>query len=103
MNNVEKKGILVIKTDQTLSFEHHERIRAMAEPLCDSLGLKCLVLDSGLTAGVHYDLTPLIAAIQAQTEAINALAASNCELIQAMAQAEDLPTESKRYLDGSKT
>lgn len=47
-------------------------------------------------------LKELIEVIRAQTDAIKALAASNIELIQAIAEAEDLPSEPTKYLDGTK-
>lgn len=47
-------------------------------------------------------LKELIEALKVQTEAVNALAASNLELVQVMTQAEDLPAEPTRYLDGTK-
>lgn len=59
--------------------------RAIA-PLAQSLNLKTLVLSQGQTASIQYDLSPLIAAIQAQTQAMAALAESNQGLIRAMAE-----------------
>jgi len=45
-------------------------------------------------------LEELIKALKAQTEAINALAASNHLLIQSMAEAEGAEPERSTYLDG---
>ena len=45
-------------------------------------------------------LEELIKAMKAQTEAITALVESNQQLIQAMAEGEDVLPEPTKYLDG---
>ena len=98
---MEAKGLLIIKADHPLPVEHAKRIEEAAQPVCEALKLRCIVVENGVDAGVSYDLSPLISAMLAQTEAINNLAESNRLLIQAMAEADGMDPEPTQYLDGA--
>lgn len=73
------------------------------EPIALALGAKVVVADGGADVTLHQDLSPLVAAITAQTEAITRLAMSNEALVAAMAEEDpdmlELPV--RQYMDGS--
>lgn len=99
----EHKGLLVVKLPGHLNRELHERIEQSTREIAESQDLRPLVVDGGidvavLPAGIDSLIQEMRAqreAMQAQTEAIGQLAASNFALVQAMAQdgemGDDLP------------
>lgn len=74
------------------------------EPIALALGAKVVVIDGGGDVQLHQDLSPLIAAITAQTEAITRLAMSNEALVAAMGEEDPdmMETPAGNYMDGSK-
>jgi len=98
-------GLLVVRYPGTLSHEQSARMIQILEPMAETLNLKAMLLDAGADAHIQTDNTALIAALGAQVEAINRLAASNEALVQAMAEAGDEgdePQDQGTYLDGTK-
>lgn len=86
-------GVLVVSYPSALSMDSSAMLKEALEPLIQKLGLKSVVLDRGGQARVQLDLTPLVDAIKAQTEAITDLAASNAALVEAIAQGDEEPAE----------
>lgn len=99
----EHKGLLVVKFPGLLSKDQHLLIEQTVREIAESQGLQPLVVGGGsdvavIPAGIDSLIQEMRAqreAMQAQTEAIGQLAASNFALVQAMAQdgemGDDLP------------
>ena len=98
-------GLLVVRYPGRMSEESIKVFKEHLEPMAKALNLGALVLDDGADAHIQTDNTALIAAMGAQVEAINRLAASNEALVQAMAEAGDEegdePRDTGTYMDGS--
>jgi hypothetical protein len=97
------RSLLTVSSERNLSSEQMDRLSAMLQPMAAQLGMTALVLDGGLQAHVHRDLTPLVDAIQAQTAAITKLVDQNTALLSALA--EQAPEEDEaptRYLSGKR-
>lgn len=97
-------GLLVVRYPGHLSMEQAQRLSLHLEPMAAKLNLNAMLLDCGADAHIQTDNTALIAAMGAQVEAINRLAASNEALVQAMADADEEgsePAPSGTYMDGS--
>jgi hypothetical protein len=96
-------GLLQVRVPGVISQEQAGYLQAQIEETATALNLEPLILFGGAEASIHTDNTALIAAMHAQVEAINRLAASNEALVQAMAEAEDEEDEQPgRYMDGTK-
>lgn len=101
-------SLLVLSATQPLSGDQIEAMYKTLQPICQQLGMQALITERGMSVDVHRDLSPLIAAIQGQTEAIAALAEQtakaieqNATFLQAMAEqdgGEDGPLT--HYLSG---
>ncbi len=101
-----RAGLLQVRIPGRLSMEQAAYLQAQIEQTANALNLEPLILFDGAEASIQTDNTALIAAIGAQVEAINRLAASNEALVQAMAEAGgeeegDEPGTSGTYMDGS--
>ena len=92
------KGALIITTDHHLTDTQTALLSKYADEAAKELGLTPIVLDGGMKAEVSHDLSGLIAAITAQTKAINHLAGSNMALVEAMTGPEGESGE--QYLNG---
>lgn len=92
------KGALIITTDEFLTEKQIGLLSGYAAAAAAELGLAPIVLDGGKKAEISHDLSGLIAAITAQTEAINHLAGSNMALVEAMTGPEG--DEVEQYLNG---
>lgn len=106
--NAPQSSLLVLSAPHPLSKEQAEAMYASLDPICQQLGMQALITERGMSVGVHYDLSPLLAAIQGMTEAVTALAEQtakvieqNATFLQAMAEQdgdEDRPPT--HYLSG---
>ena len=67
------KPLLVLNYPIRLTYQQREEVRGMLAPVVENLGAEAIVLEPGVTAEVHHDMTPLVAAIKAQTAAIDRL------------------------------
>lgn len=89
------KSLLVIQWATAMTQEVQAKIYEAVKPTAEALGVQLMITDSECSVQMHHDNAPLVAAIQAQTEVIGQLAASNFALVQAMAQdgemGDDLP------------
>ena len=101
--NEQRPSLLVVKCPTILEIKDSQMIRSAMEPIALALGAEVVVADGGADVSLYQDLSPLVAAITAQTEAITRLAQSNEALVEAMAQEEpdmlELPVST--YMDGS--
>lgn len=101
--NEPRPSLLVVKCPQGLGIEDAQSIKEAMEPIALALGAKVVVAEGGADVQLHQDLSPLVAAIAAQTEAITRLAMSNEALVAAMAEEDpdmvELPV--RQYMDGS--
>lgn len=97
----DKRGLLVIHADTPLSFESRLRIREVLDPIAEKLGMVGLVTEQGLEAQMHWDLSPLVDAINAQSEAIMALVHQNAALIQALSGEQEEEPGPATYMDGT--
>lgn len=82
-------ALLVITSEFPLSADTRERIVQAFSPIAEQVGMLVAVMDQGLKAEVHRDLSHLVEALQAQTHAIQMLIEQNAALIQAMADEEE--------------
>ncbi|WP_288897406.1 hypothetical protein [uncultured Delftia sp.] len=99
----EHKGLLVVKFPGLLGKDAYSQIDQKVSEIAKSQGLHHLVTDGGADAsllpagldGLIQEMRAQREAMQAQTEVIGQLAASNFALVQAMAQdgemGDDLP------------
>lgn len=100
MSDQNKSSLLVVTTERDLSKEWIERFREQITPVCDELGLKAMVMDGGLSAGIHSDIAPLIRQQIEEQRKTNQLLLA---LIEAMAEDDtDMGDGPSVYMDGSK-
>lgn len=96
------KSLLVVKVPTGLAQQDMEHLSRYMEPIGKKLRAEVVICPDGMEAQWQQDLSPLVSAIAAQTEAITRLAMSNEALVEAMAEEDpdmlDLPV---RHLDGS--
>lgn len=90
--------VLVLTTSEKLSESQREATRPFVESMGERLGLTVILLDSGVTGHIERDLSPLIAAVTAQTEAIGLLIEALVE--QGEPDEDDEPAST--YLSGRK-
>lgn len=83
-----KPSLLVITSESPLSDAARGSLYQVLGPLGKELGMLVAVMDSGLKAEVHRDLSPLVEAIQAQTHAITQLVQQNAAMFQSMVEKE---------------
>lgn len=98
------KPFIVLKPQRILSERQSKMLKAQAENFEQETGCQVIVTEHGIDCEIHTDVGPLVAAIEKQTDAINALVASNMELVEAMADPGDEPEEDDRpgtFLDGT--
>lgn len=74
--NEQGRSLLVIQFKGALNPEAQQRVFEAVKPTAQTLGMELLVCDESTTVQVHTDQTPLLEALQRQTEAINALVAA---------------------------
>lgn len=67
------KPLIALTFPGHLSHAQRENVEALLAPLAERLGAEPMVLESGATVAVHHDMAPLIAAIEANTMAVDAL------------------------------
>ncbi|WP_165856744.1 hypothetical protein [Marinobacter sp. JSM 1782161] len=95
---------IVLKPQRILSERHTKMLMDQAEKFEQETGCQVIVTEHGIDCEIHTDVGPLVAAIEKQTEAINALAASNMELVEAMAEVDHVDDEEREpatYMDGT--
>jgi hypothetical protein len=101
--NGPRPSLLVLKCQQGLGIKDVKMIQEAFGPTAKALGAELVVTDGGSDLHWQQDLSPLVSAITAQTEAITRLAMSNEALVAAMADEDDLlETPAGTYMDGSK-
>ncbi|MGO3056970.1 MAG: hypothetical protein ACTID3_08570 [Halomonas sp.] len=95
--------ILVIQQEEHMSRASIGRVYEMADQLQQSLGIKVAFIEKGLSAQVEHGTADLVAAMHAQTAAINRLAESNQQVIDYLLSQEAEETgadlEGPSYLD----
>ena len=99
MSEQEALGVLVVKVSRPLSQEQEE---ALMRQLAAIKGYQAVIVASEMEVTTHPSLQPLVDAITAQTKAIHELAASNADLLDAIA-GEDEPVGDEpatTYLSG---
>jgi hypothetical protein len=79
------KSLLVVSTDSCLSRVQRDRMADEFGRYAAHLGFELVIADGGMSVSVDRDLSPLIEAINKQTESVCALAESNRALIAMMA------------------
>lgn len=101
--NVQPQSLLVVKVPTGIALEDMQHLSRYMEPVGKKLGAEVVICPDGMDAQWHQDLSPLIAVIASQTEAITRLAMSNEALVEAMGQEDPdmlgLPVST--YMDGS--
>lgn len=99
--------ILVIHQEEHMSKASISRVYEMVGQIQESLGLKVAFIEKGLSAKVEHGTADLVAAMHAQTAAIQALAESNQQVIDYLLsqEAEGLDGDGapSRYLDPDET
>lgn len=96
-------GLLVVRIPCHVDMEQANRLKEALLPISKSLSLEVMVVDGGADAHIQTDNRALLAAMAAQVEAINRLAASNEALVQAMSEGEEeADPEPETYLDGTR-
>lgn len=67
------KPLLVLQSSERLTPQQQEEVFNAVRPVAAILGAQLIISDASTTVTVHQDLGPVVAAIEAQTEAINRL------------------------------
>lgn len=96
---VHAPSLLVVSSERPLSEKQNELLLQQIQPVADAMGLTALVLEGGMKAEVYRDLSPLVAAIHAQTEAISKLVEQNASILLALTQFSE-EEEPQVYLNG---
>jgi len=96
------RSLLVVKVPAGIALQDMEHLSRYMEPVGKKLSAEVVICPDGMDARWQQDLSPLVSAIAAQTQAITRLAQSNEALVQAMAQDDPDPDElPETYMDGS--
>lgn len=91
-------ALLVINSEFSLSADTRKLIVEALGPIAEQAGMLVEVLDKGLDAEVHRDLSPLVEALQAQAHAIQLLVEQNAAMFQSMVEKEAEEDEPVGYL-----
>ncbi|MGO3214781.1 MAG: hypothetical protein ACTIJ4_01625 [Halomonas sp.] len=100
----DSKPALVIQQTEHMSKESLERVVYLTKRFAAQSGFQALFMPIGVSAQVDHGTGALVAALHAQTEAINRLADSNQQVIdyllsEEVAEAGDVEGSHTRYLD----
>ncbi|MCH4563360.1 hypothetical protein MKP05_09480 [Halomonas sp. EGI 63088] len=96
--------VLLVHVEKALGADKSAKLQEQLRAVCKGTGLRPVLFDQGIGGEVHRDLDGLVSAIEAQTQAINALAESNRAVVDyLLAQEAEEHDEAPdlRYLDGS--
>jgi MFS superfamily sulfate permease-like transporter len=63
-----KKGILVVKVDESLSMETCDRIKSILEPLAEEQNIQIIIAPDGMDVEIHRDLSPVLEELKKQTK-----------------------------------
>lgn len=96
------EAFVTLKPDRPLSEREAAALGDNAKQLGQSLGCRVVVVPHDVTLNTNLDLSPLIAAMEAQTAAMDRLVQSNALLVQALAEdlVDDDVGRPGAYLDG---
>lgn len=96
------KSLLVLSTEKALSVERLESMDRLLSPVAKRLGFELVIAEGGVSVSVHHDLSPLVDAMNKQSESVRELVDSNRALIAAISD-ERIECDSNapvvRYLD----
>lgn len=83
--NEQGRSLLVIQFKGALNPEHQQRVFEAVKPTAQTLGMELIISDESTTVQVHTDQTPLLEALQRQTEAMDRHTQVLTALVAAMA------------------
>lgn len=93
------ESLLVVRSEGRLRGDSREMMLASLSPIAAQMGMRVLILDGGLDAGIHSDIRPLIEEQLVEQRKTNQLLMM---LIAALGEEETDPdAEPKTYMDGS--
>lgn len=98
-----EKPTLVIQQTEHMSRAAFDKLMELSKGYAEGLGFKVVCVPFGVSAHVEHGTGALVAALQAQTEAINRLAESNQQVIDYLlsqeAEEAGADLEGPNYLD----
>lgn len=101
-----RQDVLIVHLDMALDQERLAMLsQALGQFAMERLGMECIILEKGMRGEVSRDLSGIVQALEAQTQAINALAESNRQVIDYLiaqeVDEEEGASKPRTYLDGT--